>query len=197
MVGEACAHVRGSQGLKAHAAFPWLASQLPDHQGGERRTAFSNRRIKKMEAAAKEVRRHERWAAKQALRSEKSGGGFQFGRGSRVAGVLAILGIGAASFFGSGDDRGGKPAAATYTAKNFDETGVADLEKGLREQPWMEGYLCAIGVNPRTGPMPPLSPAETRCREIIQRGGVESPEVWKQELNACVADLRQEWLDSR
>ena len=34
MVGEACAYVRGSQGLKAHAAFPWLASQLPDHQAG-------------------------------------------------------------------------------------------------------------------------------------------------------------------
>jgi hypothetical protein len=98
---------------------------------------------------------------------------------------------------GSGDDRGGSPATATSTAKSFDEAGVADLEKGLREQPWMEGYLRAIGVNPRTGPMPLLSPAETRCREIIQRGGAEGSDVWKQELNGCVADLRQEWLDSR
>jgi hypothetical protein len=36
MVGEACAHVQG-ESLKAHAALLTEASQLPDHQGGERR----------------------------------------------------------------------------------------------------------------------------------------------------------------
>jgi uncharacterized protein YecT (DUF1311 family) len=74
--------------------------------------------------------------------------------------------------------------------------GAAALEKGLREQPWMEGYLRAAGINPRTGPMPPLSPAETRCHEIFGRSSTEGLETWKQELNQCVADLRQEWMAS-
>ncbi len=74
--------------------------------------------------------------------------------------------------------------------------GAVSLEKGLREQPWMEGYLRAAGINPRTGPMPPLSPAEARCRQIFDRASTESIDRWKQELTQCVADLRQEWMAS-
>jgi hypothetical protein len=33
-VGEAYGYVQG-ESLKPYAAFPWLASQLPDHQAGE------------------------------------------------------------------------------------------------------------------------------------------------------------------
>jgi uncharacterized protein YecT (DUF1311 family) len=93
------------------------------------------------------------------------------------------------------------PLTTADIPSNFDATkvlqqGAAELDKTLREKPWMEGYLRAAGINPRTGPMPPLSPAETRCRQIFERASAESLEMWKQDLAQCVADLRQEWMAS-
>jgi hypothetical protein len=76
--------------------------------------------------------------------------------------------------------------------------GMAAVEAGLREKPWMEGYIRAMGVNPRTGPMPPLSPAETRCRQMFERRRTHDvpAETLQQDLDRCVEDLRQEWMAS-
>ncbi|MFI5020860.1 MAG: peptidoglycan-binding protein [Alphaproteobacteria bacterium] len=84
---------------------------------------------------------------------------------------------------------------------------LENFEKTLREKPWMEGLLRAMGVNPREGPTPPRSPAEKRCQEMIERQNRECPAasapkpqctaaVIKSNLDQCVADLRQEWLSS-
>jgi TPR repeat protein len=73
---------------------------------------------------------------------------------------------------------------------------AAAFETGLREKPWMEGYLRALGINPRTGPMPPLSPAETRCRQVMQRRGQGDLDQLQRDLDRCVAGLRKEWMSS-
>jgi hypothetical protein len=85
--------------------------------------------------------------------------------------------------------------------------GAEALEKTLREKPWMEGMLRAIGVNPRTGPMPPLSPAEQGCKQMLdrqqQRCTTEtsqyevagcSADALKRDMDQCVASLQEEWL---
>jgi hypothetical protein len=68
--------------------------------------SFLNREKKRAEVARKEAARHERWAAKQALRSEKSPSGFR--SVLRGAGLFLILGLAAIAFFLSGDDHGRK-----------------------------------------------------------------------------------------
>lgn len=85
--------------------------------------------------------------------------------------------------------------------------GAAQLEKTLQEQPWKAGLLRAMGVNPQTGPMPPLSPAETRCRDMLQRierdckGSPQMPEcapdTTQRDIDRCEADLKQEWTQAQ
>lgn len=96
------------------------------------------------------------------------------------------------------------------TTKPIDEImkeGAAGLETTLRDKPWMEGFLRAMGVNPRTGPMPPLSPAEKRCKQMIDRQSQEcrtdsaqntipecNPDQIQHDIEGCEADLKQEWM---
>jgi uncharacterized protein YecT (DUF1311 family) len=86
-------------------------------------------------------------------------------------------------------------------------SGAAALDKTLRDKPWMEGFLRAMRVNTRTGPMPPLSPAEKRCQQTLDRMALEckdestqyprcTPEAVQHDLDQCEADLRAEWLKS-
>lgn len=76
------------------------------------------------------------------------------------------------------------------------KNAMVSMEAELRDKPWKEGFLRALGVTPRTGSMPPLSPAETRCRRTVERVSRESLEAWQQGLERCVADLRQDWVAS-
>ena len=93
--------------------------------------------------------------------------------------------------------------------RQIDETfarGAVQLDKTMREEPWKAGLLRAMGINTNTGPMPPLSSAETRCRDMLQRserdckGGPQTPEcapeATERHLDQCVADLKQEWMQS-
>jgi hypothetical protein len=97
--------------------------------------SFSSREKWQEKRARKEAWRQERWAAKQALRSEKSPGGF--GSVLRGAGLFMILGLAAIAFFSSGDDHGGKTSTA---ASNDPDPGntLHDLvrdKKFLAESP--------------------------------------------------------------
>ncbi len=74
--------------------------------------------------------------------------------------------------------------------------GAEQLDKTLREQPWMEGFLRAMGVNPRTGPMPPLSPAEKRCQSIMQNMQNSTPDMADRDIERCKAGLRAEWMQT-
>ena len=78
------------------------------------------------------------------------------------------------------------------------QDAAADLESILREKPWMEGYFRALGVNLRTGSMPPLTAAEARCKQIIDTVSSSSkpPEAFEPDIARCKADLRQEWMAS-
>ena len=76
----------------------------------------------------------------------------------------------------------------------------------LKKEPWREGLLRAMGVNPRYGAMPPLSSAEQRCKAMIDRqkrncayseSGSCSPSAVQRDVAACVENLRREWLARR
>jgi hypothetical protein len=82
--------------------------------------------------------------------------------------------------------------------------GADSLEKTLQEKPWRQGLLRAMGVNTSNGPAPPLSRAETWCKEML--GGHQlctsdkaqkyscSTDAIKHDLDECDARLRQEWI---
>jgi hypothetical protein len=72
------------------------------------------------------------------------------------------------------------------------ESFEKNFDKELRERPWMEGYLRAMGINLRQGPIPELSPAEKMCSEIIN-----DPSKGDRDLDGCIEHLRMEWLQNK
>ncbi len=86
------------------------------------------------------------------------------------------------------------------------DKSTASINQRLQERPWLTGLMRALEVNPGGGPIQPLSPAETKCHEMIERQSHEcadssrwqnarcTPAAIQHDLGLCEEDLRQEWL---
>lgn len=101
----------------------------------------------------------------------------------------------------------GKLAGECSLKRHYDselDEAQASMDKTLREKPWREGFLRALDPHP----MPPLSPAETRCRQMIDKMAGQcrtdsdftnpqcSGEIVQRDIDVCDEDLRKEWMAS-
>ena len=99
-------------------------------------------------------------------------------------------------------------SAATCQAANVaDESSLVFTElfgqvlfTTLWEEPWKVGRMLAMGVNPVAGPMPLLTPAEQRCKTMIDRqkrdctyskSGPCSPAAIQRDSEECEGALKR------
>ena len=99
-----------------------------------------------------------------------------------------------------------KTQNSTSIASRASSPTIADqigqtIQGTIEKEPWKEGLLLVLGLNPRDGAMPPLSPAQQRCKIMYDRwirecesGACSSQQAIERDMARCVDDLRQEWL---